>query len=563
MLIHRPGAVAACAACVALAACGLFQERYPQAVREAVSRVSPETLARHMSVLAADDKEGRETGSEGYGRAAEYVAGQFEQMGLEPAFGTSGFYQTVPFRRADIVPEESYLTLRHQRRDLDLEPYVQYYMRPNLLRESVEVTAPVVYVGHGVTAPELGHDDYAGVEVRGRIVVLFRGAPASFPHNQRAYYSSTRVKWKNLAERGAVGVIYMNTREDEERWPWERAVRHAREPAMRWIDAEGRVVDAHPEIRMIARLGREGMDALFANGPRTAEEVLDAIEEGKPGSYEMPVVVRARTVSRHASIDSPNVGAILRGRDAALKAEHVLVSGHLDHVGIGEPLDGDAIHNGAYDNASGIAVMLEMARAFADLEERPKRSLLFLAVTGEEKGLLGSDYFAQNPAVPIGSIVANINLDMVMMLHPLKDVVAFGAEHSSLIRPLEAAAGHLDIRVSPDPYPEEVIFVRSDQFSFVRQGVPALYLVPGMDAGDAAVDGREIEMEWRATIYHSPQDDLSQEFDYAAGADFARLNFLLAHRVASESRRPAWNPGDFFGDRFGRGAAGAAGGRAP
>ena len=558
---RRAIAILAVAVAIALAVYFLmFREAYGPAVREGFSTIDAEQIAKHMRELADDDKEGRETGSDGYLAAADYVARQFREYGLEPAGEAGGYFQRVPFRRADIVPEEGSLALRGIRTERVLTPYAHYYLRPDLLRERVEVTAPVVYVGYGVTVPEFDHDDYAGVDVRGKIILMFRGAPSSLPHNERAHYSSSRMKWRNAADRGVVGILYVYNREDMAKRPWERSVRHARLPGMGWIDDDGHVRDTHSGIRLVARLSPEGLEALLLGAERSAEELLDSIDAGAPDSFELPIVVKARTTSRHSTIESPNVAAVLPGGDPRLKNEFVVISGHLDHVGIGEPVKGDALHNGAYDNASGIAVMLEMARVLGGLEERPGRSLLFLAVTGEEKGLLGSDYFAHDPTVPIESIAANVNLDMVMMLHPLRDVVAFGAEHSSLVRPLERAAQYMKVALTPDPYPSEVIFVRSDQYSFVRRGIPSIYLVPGVESGDPAIDGHQIEMDWRAEYYHSPQDDMNQPFDFEAGADFTRLNFLLTYGIASEAERPAWNPGDFFGERFGSDQTGAAAG---
>jgi Zn-dependent M28 family amino/carboxypeptidase len=212
---------------------------------------------------------------------------------------------------------------------------------------------------------------------------------------------------------------------------------------------------------------------------------------------------------------------------------------------------GDDIYNGAYDNASGVAALIAVARAFSELSTRPERSLLFIAATAEEHGLLGSDYFARNPTVE-GELVANVNMDGVLMFHPLKDVVAFGADHSTLREPVERAAEMLDLKLSPDFMPEEVIFIRSDQFSFVRQGIPAVYAFVGTDTGRPGVDGEKILREWMVTTYHQPSDDMTQEMDFEAGADYARLEFLIGYLVAKAPERPRWNEGDFLGDRFTR-----------
>jgi Zn-dependent M28 family amino/carboxypeptidase len=210
----------------------------------------------------------------------------------------------------------------------------------------------------------------------------------------------------------------------------------------------------------------------------------------------------------------------------------------------------DLINNGAFDNASGIAAMLEVARAFASLPAAPRRSVLFLAVTGEEKGLQGAEYFAAHPTVPAESLVANLNLDMFLMLYPVRDLVAFGAEHSSLAGPVERAAARTGFTISPDPYPEEVIFVRSDQYAFVQAGIPAAFLVAGWGSGDPEIDGEKATRGWLARTYHSPADDLSQSMDIDSGVRFARANFLAGLEVANADERPRWHPGDFFGEKF-------------
>jgi Zn-dependent M28 family amino/carboxypeptidase len=279
---------------------------------------------------------------------------------------------------------------------------------------------------------------------------------------------------------------------------------------------------------------------------------IEAAEDGHPEAFDLPVKLAVKTASRQRKVESPNVIGLLPGSDPQLRDEYVVLTAHLDHVGIGEPVNGDRINNGAYDNASGIAIMLEIARAFAGLPRAPRRSLLFLAVTGEEKGLLGSDFFLDHATVPAEAIVANVNLDMVLMLHPLIDVVAFGAEHSSLSRVVERATSRLGVKLSPDPIPEEVLFIRSDQYPFVRRGIPAIFVVSGLETPDPSVDGKKLLQEWMRTTYHSPGDDMGQEIDFDAGAKFARVNFLASYLVASDDARPTWNPDDFFGELVGR-----------
>jgi Zn-dependent M28 family amino/carboxypeptidase len=268
--------------------------------------------------------------------------------------------------------------------------------------------------------------------------------------------------------------------------------------------------------------------------------------------------VTVRTVTAHDQVESPNIAGILPGSDPKLRDQVVLYSAHLDHLGIGLPVQGDSIYNGALDNALGSAAMLEVARAFARLPKRPRRSVLFLAVTAEEKGLLGSDYFAEYPTVPRQRIVANVNLDGLAVLYPLRELVPMGAEHSTLDGVVQRAAEQLDIELAPDPFPEEVFFVRSDQYSFVRRGVPSLFLFMGLKS-DSGVNAVERFQEFGRTRYHLPQDDLSQSFDLESGARHAQMNFLVGLETSNADQAPAWKPGDFFGRMFGRDRAAAAG----
>jgi Zn-dependent M28 family amino/carboxypeptidase len=267
------------------------------------------------------------------------------------------------------------------------------------------------------------------------------------------------------------------------------------------------------------------------------------------------MTVRIRTVSKLNDLHSPNVVAMLKGSDSSLAAQYVAFTAHLDHLGIGEPVKGDKIYNGALDNASGSAILLEVARAYARMNPRPKRSLLFVAVTGEERGLLGSDYFAHYPTVEKNSIVADVNMDEDLMLWPLKDIVAFGAEHSSLENVVKEAASRLDLSSSPDPMPQEVIFIRSDQYSFVKQGIPSVFPVPGFHSDDPNVNPEAIFKNWEETRYHQPQDDMNQPgLDFDAAAKYTRFIFLCGWTIAEQADRPHWNTGDFFGERYAKNA---------
>jgi Zn-dependent M28 family amino/carboxypeptidase len=281
--------------------------------------------------------------------------------------------------------------------------------------------------------------------------------------------------------------------------------------------------------------------------------VFAAANAGRQLSFDLPWTFKYRGVTNWKDTQSPNVVAKLPGSDPTLREEYVVYTAHLDHLGIGKPVNGDGIYNGALDNGSGSADLLEVARAFSRMNPRPRRSILFVSVTGEEAGLLGSDYFAHYPTVKKSSIVANVNMDEDLMLWPLKDVIVYGADHSSLGREVNEAAARLHLTVSPDTQPEQVFFIRSDQYSFVKQGIPAVFPVPGFKSDDAKINPAKIFAKWEQTRYHQPSDDMNQPgLDFAEAARFARFNLLVGYLVAQKTERPTWKKGDFFGEHYGK-----------
>jgi hypothetical protein len=510
-------------------------------------QVTSAALETHVRVLAHDSLQGRGTGTKGYEKAARYVVDCYSGLGLKPA-GSQEYLQPIRFRRARAV-QGSTVTLEGPAGRRELTRERDYVSWPDFLRPRVESSAPVVLVGFGVTAPDRGYDDYRTVDARGKIVVLLTDAPASFPATERAHYSTSRVKYRNAVSHGAVGVIAVRTR--NETFPWDRLVRQARAGTMRWLDQQDKPNDVFPELQGIVLLSDSGAKALFEGAPQSLASVLTAAEKGKPPAFDLPVRATIRTVSEHEGLESPNVAGLLPGSEPRLRDEVVVFTAHLDHLGIGEPVAGDSIYNGALDNASGSAALLEVARVFAQLNQPPRRSVLFLAVTGEEMGLLGSDYFTEYPTVPLERIVANVNLDVLSILYPLREMVPLGAEHSTLDAAVNRAAKQTGIALGPDPFPQEVFFVRSDQYSFVRRGVPSLFLFMGRRS-DPGVDAPARLQEWLRTRYHTPQDDVGQPMNFEAGARHAQLSFLVGLETANAEERPRWKAGDFFGKTFGR-----------
>jgi hypothetical protein len=520
--------------------------------QEVIERIRPEALKAHVEYLADDLLEGRGTGSRGHALSAAYVASQFKQLGMKPGGGNGSYFQTVPLLEATLVLPGSSAKWANEDDTVVFEYGVDYLPGADYSAPTSTLTAPLAFAGYGITAPELDHDDLAEVDVRDRIAVVFGGAPARFPHNQRAYFSWSGEKYPNLIKHGAVGVIIIDTPEEAARTPWEKRVSMSWQPQMRWMEENGKPADEYGELKQRFRFNSESAAKLFAGAEQSLEQVTANATAGEAQGFHLPGTMTLTATTGLRRTESINVLGIVEGSDPALKHQYIVVTAHLDGLGRGATVNGDAIYNGAHDNASGIAIILEMARALTKSSTRPKRSVLFAAVTAEEKGLLGSDYFAEHPTVPQINIVANLNVDMPLVIAPTLDFIAFGAQHSSLgaiARSVVHANGHA---LSADMQPEEVRFIRSDQFSFVRRGIPALNLIAGQRSRYRDRDARELQKEFRQQHYHQPSDDLAFPMDYNAAAALARINANIVLEIANADTRPYYYAEDFFYKKFGR-----------
>ncbi len=524
----------------------------PQDAKAAMQELQKEPFRAHMAFLADDLLEGRGTGKRGHEIAARYVAAQFEAMGLKPAGQDGTYYQRVPLREITVEPDKCAVTITESGSASQLKWGEDFIMRGSEVSPEVSVQAPVVFVGYGVRTPDGKYDDYAGLDVRGKIVAVLIGAPPSLPSELRAHLSAVREKMRTAREHGVVGVLVLWTARDDKRLPWSRTVIGAGFPSMRWLGPDGIPSDSFPNIKVGALLSQSASERLFEHASKSWVEVQRDADASKPQGFALPVTASLRVVSNHEAITSPNVIAVLPGADPKLSQEYVVYTAHVDHLGIGKPMNGDSIYNGAADDASGVAAMLVIAKAFKSMPHAPARSIMFLAVTGEEKGLLGSDYFAHFPTVPMRSIVADINMDGASVFYTFKDIVPLGAPDSSLEAVVQRDAELLGLKVSPDPEPDQNYFVRADQYSFVRQGVPSVFITEGEEARDPNFDAKKFNQHWTATRYHSPSDDMNQPFDFDAAVEFMRVDFLVGCDIAQNPQRPTWKPGDFFGETFGR-----------
>jgi hypothetical protein len=500
-----------------------------------------------VEFLASDNLEGRDTGSRGHAIAADYVASQFRAIGLEPAGEKGGWFQQVPFRRAS-YEQQPKLTLTSGGKSVVLEQGKDIGLRPSATTKSRKLSASFVFVGFGLKDRRFGFDDYRGLNVKGKIVVALAGTPGGLPSDVDAHLNSS--KDNVAAAQGAIGFVELS-RNDGSPGRFD-PVRRGGRPLIDWVDADGRAGSTPPGLQLQLSLSQETAARLFEGAPKSlatirSEAKAKARERSGPRGFPLTPVLAVESDSKWEDFTSPEVVGMLKGSDPTLAAQHVVLMGHLDHLGIrtdAKPGE-DAIYNGALDNAAGVATMLEAARQFAAQPVRPKRSVLFIANTGEERGLLGADYYANHPTVPAASIVGLVDLDMPLLLYPFTDVTAFGADHSTIGATVADAGRSMGIAVAPDPMPQEAIFTRSDHYQFVRKGVPAVLLMTGYANGGAAAWGNYL-----SKVYHSPKDDLSQAIDWDSGARYALLNYRIAREMADAPQRPMWLKGDYFGDLF-------------
>lgn len=514
---------------------------------------SPEAIKAHMTFLADDAMEGREAGTRGYDIAANYVAAQYALLGLKPAGDKTAkgasYLQRVPLLAYRPAGDGSVAVTGPGGQTAPLKYGEDYLPGAQAQAADVAVDAPLVFVGFGVVDPRRDRDDYAGLDVKGKIVVMLSGAPTSIQTEERAHLSNINVKREEAAKRGAVGVMVMPTTSSEKRRPFARGLAGMKEWRIIWRNAQDVGAIRAPSAPSLVTLSLAGAEKLFAGAPTPLASVLAEAETPAGAVKGFALATKANVVLKTEieKRESSNVVGLIEGSDPTLKAQTIILSAHLDHVGIkdnAKPGE-DRINNGALDNASGVATLLEVARGFKNTKVRPKRSIILLAVTAEEKGLIGSDYFANNPTVNKADIAADVNLDMPVLLYPFTDVIAFGSDRSTVGEAVKLATGRLGVALSGDPLPDEGLFTRSDHYRFVEQGVPSVFLMTGFQNG-----GEKAFTTFLKTNYHHPGDDLNQPIDYQAAAKFALVNYEIARELANTPARPVWKKGDFFGAAF-------------
>jgi len=492
----------------------------------------------YVEYLASDKLEGRLTGSEGHRQAAEYVAARFQQDGLQPA-GTEGYIQPVEFVSRTIVEKETSVALERDGQSEPLRIGEDVLINAGVA-PAPSIHAPLAFVGYGLSIPEKEYDDLAGQDLRGKIAVFVRGGPSALPGALRAHAQSVEERWRALHRAGALGAVFiLNPRHMD--IPWSRLAVLRFQPSMQLAYPD---MDESPGNKLAMAVNPAEAERLFTGSGHTFAELMELVERGvQLPRFPLAVSLEVHAKYNQREVTSQNVAGVFPGADPTLKNEYVVLSAHVDHLGVGEPIDGDRIYNGAMDNAAGVATLLEVADALHTSGAKPRRSLLFLVVTGEEKGLLGSKYYAAHPTVPIQQIAADVNIDMFLPLYPLKRLTVYGLEESDLGALLKSVAAAEGVEVQPDPAPERNVFIRSDQYSFIKKGIPSITFSFGYIKGSPEEAALK---DWLTHRYHAPSDDTLQPVDLEAAAKYNQIVLRLTEAVADRSSRPQWEANSFF-----------------
>jgi len=516
----------------------------------AQTRPQQETAIRaHVEFLADDAMLGRDSFTPEYRIAANYVATQLMAAGVQPGGDDGSYFQNIDFQATmPAAPGEMAITRAGKRQALTFGEDFVGAVNPRIA--DFRLSGNVVFVGYGVVDPDIGWDDYRGLDVRDKIVAVLAGGPAKLASEKRAHFSSRAAKSLAALARGAKGIVLIDSIADDAGYSVARRAANWQRPSISWIAPDGRPDLEAGDAPSIGTLSRAGAAKLFAGSPLS----WAAVDAAERSGAAMPtgalgVSVEARQRIETARMESANVVGVIPGSDPKLAGEQVVVTAHLDHLGVEDMAEddpkADRINNGAIDNAIGIAMMIEIAREFRRSGKPPRRTIVFTAVTAEEVGLLGSEYYARHPSVP-GIMIANINLDMPIMTYDFRDIIAYGAERSSIGTSLRRILEREALALTPDPVPEENYFVRSDHYSFVKAGVPSIYL----DAGPAG-PGKAATQDFIDNHYHQVSDQTDLPIDWTAARRFMAIHYALAREIADADQRPAWRKGDFFGVLFG------------
>lgn len=505
--------------------------------------VKAEDIKQHIAVLADDSLKGRLPGTTEYDKAMAYVVEKYKALGLKPKGNQEGtsFYQELRIRTTLVNENESYLIMN----DSDtLTVGRDYFFLGNADQEIAEFKGELVFAGYGIEAPEYGFDDFRDIDVKNKVVLVILGTPDVFPASERAYFGNLATKIQTLDKKGASGIFFMLSPEVEagiERIHSRFSKNGFSTVIMPSGKASG-MMALGETLKIGGFMNWASVEGLFNDADAAWANYRD--QKNGPMHISKTTRLSGKVSSSFKEIESANVIGLLEG--GSLKNEYVIHTAHLDHIGIGDPVEGDSIYNGAHDNASGVSAMLEIARLYSEMPGKPKRSVLFAAVTGEEMGLLGSAYLAANPTVEQGSIIANVNTDMPTLIAPIMSVEPLGAEQSSIMNIVERSTRQLGLTIDPDHAPEQVRFVRSDNYNFILAGIPALRMKYGLKTEDSDTGLDSLITAFTKAVYHKPSDELNDTFNFEAGRTYVRLQFMNSYMINNAAEKPVWNENSFF-----------------
>jgi Zn-dependent M28 family amino/carboxypeptidase len=518
--------------------------RLPGAAFVALETITPDHIRWHVRYLSHDLLEGRGTGQRGGDIAAEYIATQFAEYGLKPAGDHGTYMQKVPLVGITTLPDTQFSLVPKRGETMHLKPLDEYVAFDQTQQAQSDVDADIVFVGYGIEAPEYNWDDYKGVDVRGKVLLMLVNEPPSddprfFKGKALTYYGRWTYKYEQAARKGAVGVILVHETQMAS-YPWE-VVRNSNSGEKSYLKVEG------PALKVASWIHLDVATRLALASGMNLEKLMQDAQSREFRPVSLGAKLQAHVVSKVRNFESNNVMAILPGSDRKVADEAVMYTAHYDHFGIRPDMPGDNIFNGANDNATGCGILLELARAFGSAAARPRRSILFAVVTAEEQGLLGSEYLGKHPPVQAGKITLDLNYDDVKPLGAPEEVEVSGAERTTFYPEVEATAKEFRLAIRPDARPEAGHFYRSDHFSLARVGIPSFSINEGMKyKGHSESWGLEQEHEYVEKHYHQPSDEYHPEMDFVGDSAMARFGFALGWEAASLPKLIGWQHGDEF-----------------
>ena len=508
-------------------------------------QVSGDRIRAHVKYLASDELDGRGVGTRGETLATNYIASQLEAEGLKPAGGNSTFFQQVPMVGSTTQPEAT-LTVEGKGRETKLNFEKDFVGTAFSQQPQNDFDAEAVFVGHGISAPQFGWDDYKGADLKGKVLIFFTNEPPSqdpefFGGRALTYFGRWTYKFEEAARRGAVAAIIIHTTPTAGYgWPVVQSSYSRERPELKLKPGQN-------GLKLAAWVTQDAGARLMASTGKTLDQLLAAADKKDFRPVPLEFHIHGHVPVKLRDLPSRNVVARVDGSDSAGKSQAVVFSAHWDHLGVGIPVNGDKIYNGAVDNATGCAILLELARVWASLPEKPKRSALFLFVTAEESGLLGSEYFGEHPVIPAGQIAADINYDALFPFGRTRDVSLTGAERTTLWPMVQREAKRFDLTIVPDAEPEQGHYYRSDHFSLARVGVPSFSISPGADYyGKSSEFGKKVFEEYNSKHYHQPSDEYHDDWDVSGMKQMADFGLALGLDFANTPKMPTWNAGDEF-----------------